>query len=174
MKTNNWYKKAQDQAPVLFKQLKDAIDRGDQDTAFVLKRKLRSLGHDFEDINYTLEMMGNENKTIIARTDAEAQEDLRQQGYWLVKKPMFGGEEWKNDRGEIIYRVPGGDILSIDEYKEQYVKMFTPKTMEEERFKRDWLNTTEETLKQKYQMESDRDSYNAEQYTGFERGNLFE
>ncbi len=82
----------------------------------------------------------NYDKIVISRTVGEAKESLKQQGYWLVKSPMFGGEEWKNEQGDIIYYVPGGKILNLDEYREQYVKMFSPRTREDEIIKRQWLN----------------------------------
>jgi len=89
------------------------------------------------DINrYESEGMLGENT---GRTVGEGRESLKQQGYRPIKSPMFGGEEWKNDQGDLIYYVPGGGLLSLEEYKEQYVKMFSPTTREDEIIKQQWL-----------------------------------
>jgi len=82
----------------------------------------------------------NKRRQNGSRTVAEGKESLKQKGYHLVKNPMFGGEEWKNDQGDLIYSVPGGKLLSIDEYIEQYVKMFSPVNREDEMIKQQWIN----------------------------------
>ena len=69
---------------------------------------------------------------------------LKRQGYRMIKHPLFGGEEWKNDvSGKLLYKVPEG-LLSLQQYIEQYVKEFVPRTSEDKRTKRAWLNYVEE------------------------------
>ena len=69
---------------------------------------------------------------------------LKEQGYRMLKNPLFGGEEWKNDvSGKLLYKVPEG-LLSLQQYIEQYVKEFVPRTSEDKKTKKAWLDYVEE------------------------------
>jgi hypothetical protein len=89
-----------------------------------------------------MKIIKSANFKKVSGTMEEGRELLKQKGYWFVKNPMFGGEEWKNEQGDSIYYVPGpeGGMLSLDEYREKFVKMFSPRTREHERIKQEWLS----------------------------------
>jgi hypothetical protein len=78
-------------------------------------------------------------------TSSPISQGLKEKGYWFVKSPMFGGEEWKNEQGELAYLVPGGELLDLETYKENYVKMFTPSTMNDVKIKNKWLQSDNST-----------------------------